>query len=213
MGWPVGGIILAAGRGSRLGTIKQLLPLGGRPLVAHVLLAAEASSWGSLVVVLGFEAEKVAAALPAGRARVVYNGRYAEGQSTSLQEALQALGEDVEAALVLLGDQPGVSTAVIDAVVDAARRGWRETTTGTAGGGTIYPLVVIPTYGGQDGHPVLLHRALWPEVMALRGDQGARPVIRAHARSTLRLAVAEGPPPPDVDTAADYAALAGEMER
>ena len=200
----VAGIVLAAGKGSRLDATKQLLPLQGRPLLVHVVRAAEASSLAEVVVVLGHDAGRVAAALPPGRACVIHNPRYDEGQSTSLQAGLRALGKDIEAALVLLGDQPGVRTEVIDAVAAAYGAAHPAGATGS------HPLVVIPTYGGQDGHPVLLDRALWPEVMAVQGDQGARAVIRAHAEAVLRVPVDDGPPPPDVDTADDYAALVGE---
>jgi molybdenum cofactor cytidylyltransferase len=198
----VAGVVLAAGRGSRLSTTKQLLPLEGLPLVAHAVAAAEESRLADVVVVLGHEADAVLAALALRRARVVRNPRFAEGQSTSLQAGLLALGPHIEAAVILLGDQPGVRPAVIDALIAARGAG----PAGASGGPEEGPLALIPTYEGRDGHPVLLERELWPEVMDVRGDEGARSVLRAHAAQVLRLAV-PGSAPRDVDTPDDYAAL------
>ena len=188
----VGGIILAAGRGARMGQTKQLLTLRGVPLLAHVVAAAERSALDQVVLVLGHEAATVAAAAQGQRAQVAFNPRYAEGQSASLRVGLQALDGDIVAALVLLGDQPTVRAAAIDAIVEAY---WQA--------GPPYPLVVMPTYGGRDGHPVLLARPLWAEVMAVRGDEGARSVIRAHPDAVRRVAL-PGRLPGDVDTPADY---------
>jgi molybdenum cofactor cytidylyltransferase len=212
-----------------MGKTKQLLPLDGLPLLAHAVRAAEASTLAEVVVVLGHDATAVAAALPRRRARIVINPRHADGQSTSLQAGLLALGPAIDAAVILLGDQPRVRAEVIDAIIATYARAWAGPDNGQAGGAWeaaapqsdplplatvphVRPLVIVPTYGGQDGHPVLLQRSLWPEIMAIRGDEGARSVLRAHRAETLRLEVGrEGEAPPrDVDTLADYHSLQEE---
>lgn len=189
----ISGVVLAAGRSSRLGRPKQLLPLGGRPLLDHVLANAAASALDEVVLVLGHEAAAIAAAVGAWGQRVVLNADYAAGQSTSLRAGLGATDPRAEAALFLLGDQPGVGPAIIDALIDAYR----------AGGGSI----VLPRYGGRVGNPVLFGRALFPELARLTGDEGARGVVRARAGEVVEVAVGAGPPPGDVDTEEDYTAL------
>lgn len=260
----VAGVILAAGQGSRMGgRTKQLLPLDGLPLLAHAVNAAEASLLADIVVILGYQAAAITQALPPlQRARLVENARYAEGQSTSLQTGLAALDDTVNAAVILLGDQPHVRAEVINAIVeaymqrlplfdeahtprdaparpddpymprDASRHDDDPHTMEPNSAGldkprstganpadhqqrkdrdhsmATRPLVIIPTYGGRDGHPVLLDRALWPAVMAIRGDEGARSVVRANTLATLRLPVTpQGTPPDDIDTPEDYATL------
>ena len=195
-GKSVSGVILAAGRSARLGRPKQLLPLGGEPLLAHVLRNAGASTLAEVVLVLGHEAEAVSAAVGEWGQRTVVNPDYGLGQSTSVRAGLGAVGEGVGAVLFLLGDQPGVGPGVIDAVI--ARYG--ET------GGP----VVAARYGGVLGNPVLFDRAVFPEIDQLAGDEGARVVVRARPERVVAADVAGDQPPADVDTEEDYAALLAE---
>ena len=188
-------IILAAGSSTRMGRPKQLLPLAGRPLLQHVVDAAAASCLDEIIVVLGHRADEVRAALTCPeRVRVVVNPDYAAGQSTSLRAGVRAANPSAAAAAVLLGDQPGVSAQLIDTVAAAffnARA-----------------LVVRPVYGAPNGrrvpgHPVFLARSVWPDVEALRGDQGARSLLAAHPEWLLEVAV-EGGVPRDIDTWEEY---------
>ena len=184
----VTGIILAAGRGSRMGTTKQLLPLDGRPLLQHVVDAATAEL-ADVVLVLGHDAEGVLAALdlPAG-VRIVVNPDHAEGQATSLRAGLDHVPEAAEAVLILLGDQPEIRADAIRALAAAQ-----------AGSGAP---ILRAAYRGRASHPVVLARAVWPGAEALRGDAGARPLIAAHAGEG-ELVEAGGDPPEDIDTPAD----------
>jgi molybdenum cofactor cytidylyltransferase len=186
----IAGIVLAAGQSSRLGRPKQLLDLGGRPLLQHVLDTAERSPLDEVVLVLGKDAGAVWAAMrPGPRVRVAMNRGFAEGQSTSLRIGLRALSPDADAAVVLLGDQPGIRVEAVAAVVESFRNG----------GGP----VVQAAYGGLPGHPVLFARAVWPYVEAAAGDEGARAVIAAHP-DWLHSIEVSGEPPEDVDTEEDY---------
>ena len=126
--------------------------------------------------------------------KCVLNPDAAAGQSTSVRAGITALSPDVEAAVFILGDQPGIDPAVIDALIAA----WR--TSGAP--------VVVPRYEDRMGNPVLFDRRVFPELAALEGDTGARPVVRAyHDSGELHVVPVAGPAPPDVDTEADYAAL------
>lgn len=189
----ISGVILAAGRSSRLGRPKQLLPLGGRPLLAHTIQHAIASNLDEVVLVLGHEAIRIGDAVGAWGQRLVINPDYASGQSSSLKVGLGALDPTTEAVLFLLGDQPQVTTETIDALLHA----FRET------GGPI----VAAEYDGMIGNPVLFGRELFPDLARLSGDEGARALVRASSASVVRIPVGNGEPPRDVDTEADYAAL------
>lgn len=187
----VSGVILAAGLSSRLGWPKQLLPLHGKPLLQHVLDAAVASTVDDIVLVLGAHREAIAPAIQTGRARVVENVRYAEGQSTSLVAGLLAVDPDASAVLFFLGDQPAVTTETIDRIVAAYREA------------DALAMIVAPRYDDGTGNPFLFDRALWPELLRITGDIGARDVVRGHQHELLGVAVA-GLRPADVDTWDDY---------
>jgi molybdenum cofactor cytidylyltransferase len=190
----ISGVVLAAGASTRMGRPKQLLPLDGRPLLQHVLDAAAGSQLGEIILVLGAHASEVrgAIALPAGgRVRVIVNEQYERGQSESLRCALAAADPDAAAAAILLGDQPGVTSARIDEVLAGFRAGTAP--------------IARPVYGGgTPGHPVVIARHLWPEVERVRGDEGMRSLLAAHPEWLAAIPVA-GAAPADVDTGEDYA--------
>lgn len=188
--------MLAAGTSSRLGRPKQLLELDGAPLVGHAIAAARAAGIAAPVVVTGAAAAGVATVARQAGAVAVHNPRFAEGQSTSLAAGIAAVPPDAEAAIVLLGDQPGVSPETIRALVAAFAA-------------TRAP-IVAPVYGSVLGNPVLFRRDLFPDLLALTGDEGARSLIRARMAEVLRVPVGGDAPPPDIDTEDDYRA---ELER
>jgi molybdenum cofactor cytidylyltransferase len=186
----ISGVVLAAGTSSRLGRPKQLLDLAGRTVLLRVVDAALGAALDEVVVVLGHEADQIRTTLPrSDRVRVAVNPDYLEGQATSLREGLRTASERSEAAVILLGDQPAIRTDAVDAIAEA----WR----GGAG-----PLVQA-SYQGHPAHPTLLARAVWPELAALAGDEGARGFIAAN-RSRRTLVEVGGSPPDDIDTEEDY---------
>jgi molybdenum cofactor cytidylyltransferase len=196
-GGKVAAVVLAAGSSSRLGQPKQLAPIAGRPALAYTLDALRASDIGPIVLVLGHAADAVAAALDLADVTVVRNEEYAEGQSTSVRAGIKALREDVGAALMVVGDQPMISPVVVNAIVAV----FKET------GGPF----VVPIYDGEWGNPVLLARATWPLLDSLKGDTGARPILRKHMDMVLEVPV-EGSLLDDIDTPDDYARIRARME-
>lgn len=186
-------MILAAGRSTRLGRPKQLLPLAGRPLLAHVIAHAAASTLDEIVVVLGHEAALIAEAIDGGGQRTVVNPDHAAGQSTSVRAGLAAVEQDSAAVLFLLGDQPTVTAGIINAILTAYRAEPAP--------------IIVPTYNGRRGNPILFDRALFPELRRISGEEGARAIVRAHAAETRLVAVPGDAPPPDVDTEEDYQRL------
>jgi CTP:molybdopterin cytidylyltransferase MocA len=181
----IGAVVLAAGEGSRFGGPKQLAELDGRPLLEHVLITLAAlPAVERTVVVLGAHADDVRAAVDMHGADVIVAGDWAEGQAASLRAGLTAL-DDVDGALILLGDQPGITPAAIDAVLvhfDGTRS-------------------LRAVYDGAPGHPVLLPRSLFPAALELHGDQGARELLEASG--VRRIEVGHLCEPADVDTPAD----------
>jgi molybdenum cofactor cytidylyltransferase len=157
----IGGLVLAAGAGTRFGEAKQLAELDGRPLLEHSIVAMNAAPVDRVVVVLGAGADQVIAGVRAGRAELVVCDRWDEGQSASLAFGLAELG-DCEAAVITLGDQPRLATEAIARVIAARAEGVDA---------------VRATYGGEPGHPVLLERRLFERMRDVTGDHGARNLL------------------------------------
>lgn len=188
----VAGLVLAAGAGRRFGGGKMLAELEGRPLLAHVLDAAHEAGLAELVVVLGADADRVRRAVDLSDARVVVNPNPARGLSSSLRLGLASLGADVDAALVLLGDQPRVDTRVV-----------RRMASVELPPGRLFAVARHAAGGGPN--PALLVRHGWPIADALEGDAGMRRVIADHPELVLEVQTPGSNP--DVDTLADLAAL------
>jgi molybdenum cofactor cytidylyltransferase len=189
----IAAIILAAGAASRMGRPKQLLDWGGRPLVRVAAETALTARFDQVVVVVGHARDAVAAALAGLPLRLIDNPAYAAGQSTSLRAGIAALGPEVAVALVMLGDQPFVTAAIVERLIAE----WRASSAP----------IVAPSYAGQRGNPVLFARMLFPELLAIQGDQGARTVLAADP-SRIRLVPFDDPRPlADIDTPEDYAQL------
>jgi molybdenum cofactor cytidylyltransferase len=157
----IGGIVLAAGAGTRFGAAKQLAELDGRPLLEHAIRAMTASPVGRVVVVLGAGAEEVIARVDLHGAEPVVCGAWREGQSASLARGLEELAE-CEAVVVTLGDQPRLSPDAIRRVIAARGHG---------------AAAVRASYWGDPGHPVLLERVLFERLRDVTGDHGARNLL------------------------------------
>lgn len=186
-------VVLAAGRGSRLEAdhAKPLLPYRGRPLVAWALDAARASGCAPVLVVVGHDAEAVAAVVPDG-VRVVDAPDWADGISASLRVALAALGPDptVDAVCVGLADQPRVGAEAYRRLVAAGESGAE---------------IAVATYDGGRANPVLLARSVWADAARLTGDEGARQLMRDHP--VVEVDCTGTGDPADVDTLDDLVAL------
>jgi CTP:molybdopterin cytidylyltransferase MocA len=164
----VAGVVLAAGRGERLGgdVPKPLALLGGTPLVRRALDVICATALSPIVLVVGRHGGDVADVAPAG-VMVVHAPRWHEGIAHSLHAALDAVVPyaEVSAVCVGLADQPLVGTESYRRLVAAHEAG---------------AALAVATYEGRRGNPVLLARPLWEEARALTGDVGARALMEAH---------------------------------
>jgi molybdenum cofactor cytidylyltransferase len=187
----VAGIILAAGKSSRMGgEIKLLLDVHGKPMLRHVVESALHSALDEVIVVLGYEHERILESIDFKGATVVFNPDFLKGQSTSLKAGIAAVGESCDAALFLLGDLPLVCPGVIDAVVQKYK--------------STHASIVVPVFAGKRGNPVLLARSLFPMVLALEGDIGARPILAAHKDLIETVDIEHDGIHLDVDTWEDY---------
>ena len=185
------GVVLAAGASRRMGRPKQLLPVNGRPLLELVLAHAGGSRLDEVIVVLGAHADEIRERIDPGRARTVVNPDHASGMASSLRLGLASLGDDVQRAVVILGDQPAISAALLDQLLDLQ---------GSSG----LPAAAL-SFEGLLHPPVVLGRELWGDLASLEGDVGCRAVIRARPELVAALpAVGGGLHPLDVDTPEDY---------
>jgi molybdenum cofactor cytidylyltransferase len=183
------GVMLGAGKSSRFGKPKQLLPFGDTTLLGQAVRNANASALDRVVVVLGRASEELRASVDFGRAEVVENTAYGTGCASSLLAGLDAAGEDCEAIALLLGDQPGVRSEFIDRVLAT----WRQKR----------PWAAVTTYVGGLGHPFIFARESFGELRSLHGDKAVWKLIEAHPERVSRVNL-EAPLPPDVDTPEDY---------
>lgn len=187
-------IILAAGPSSRLGRPKQLLPWGGPTLLEMVV--AQTLKWPveSVWVVLGSRHEEILDHLDFGDAGVIENSEWEEGMASSIRVGLDVASRDpaIEAAFIVMGDQPGIDPAVVAALLDHRRLSDAP--------------VIVPKYRYVRGHPVLVGRALWARLMSLEGDQGGRNLFQAHP-DWVDEVFFEQLAPRDVDTVDDVTDL------
>jgi len=187
----VTGLILAAGASSRLGQPKQLLPYGDATLLDHVLGTARACDLDQLVCVIGGAAGEVRATVDFEGVDVVENPGFGEGCSSSIAAALAAIDDRAATLVLMLGDQPGVTSETVAALL--------------AGRGDA-PIAVC-AYADGPGHPLAFSRRLFPELASLHGDKAVWKLLDRHAADAAEVAV-DGPIPRDIDTWDDYAQIA-----
>jgi len=189
-------LVLAAGRARRFGRQKLLAEIGGVPLVRWAVDHALQSSVDRVTVVVGHRADEVERALEEVPAEIVFNPDHEEGMGASIRRGVEAA--DAAAALVLLGDQPGVGPGLIDRIVGADPEG--EAT------------IVAPRYRDGPGNPVLFRASVFPELRSLEGDRGARSVVDRDP-SRVRIVPIDRPRPRDVDTPGDLRKFQGMSRR
>jgi molybdenum cofactor cytidylyltransferase len=169
----VAGVVLAAGMSTRMGRNKMLLEAGGQPLVRRAVTTALAGGLDPVLAVLGHESEAVEAALAGLPCIPLINRDYARGMNTSVRAAFIALPEDVGAGVVLLGDMPLVTSAMIRALTSAFRQ-------------QNSPLV-LSKYGDVVAPPILYGRALFSQLRTLEADACGKSVVKAHRAEAVEL--------------------------
>jgi molybdenum cofactor cytidylyltransferase len=192
----ISGLLLAAGESRRMGSPKALLRYQGQTFIERICSAFLAAGVDELIVVLGARAEELRRALPVHPdLRTVVNSRYFQGQLSSLMVGIGALSPDSEAVVANLVDHPLVSAATIKALIDSFRAA---------------PLpILVASYQGRRGHPVLFSSHIYGEILAAPLDQGAKVVVRKDPSRVRELPLDDPGILADIDTPEDYQRYVG----
>jgi len=189
----ISAVLLAAGESRRMGAFKQLLPLGGKTFVERCVDNLLASRVDDCIVVTGHREAEVRNAIGDRPVRFAHNPDYRDGMSSSIKRGVNAILKEARACLLALVDQPQVGPDVINRVIEAYEKD--ET------------LIVIPTYEGRNGHPVILDLKLRDEILAIDPDQGLRQVVHAHSNEIVRVEISTDAVLKDCDFPEDYERL------
>ena len=188
----VAGVVLAAGESRRMGQLKALLPFGNRTVIEQVLEPLLNAELAQVAVVLGHRADEIAAVLEPLPVSLLRNPDYRLGMTTSVQVALRALHPVPDAYLLALVDQPQIGLPVVRKLLAARAHSGKG--------------MVIPTYEGKRGHPLLLASTYRAAVLGLGPDEGLNVVTRGYPDDTLELAVDSDDVLRDMDYRDDYEA-------
>jgi molybdenum cofactor cytidylyltransferase len=183
----VAAVVLAAGTSSRMGSNKLLADIDGKPLVRHAVEAALASAAQPVIVVTGNEEEKTRNALAGLNVSCVANPDFTKGLSTSLKAGIAAVPPDRDGAMIILGDMPGISGALIDKLIAAFDPAEDR-------------VICVATRKGKHGNPVLWARRFFSEIAAIEGDVGAKSLIGAYGELVCEVEAADDAPLIDIDT-------------
>jgi molybdenum cofactor cytidylyltransferase len=192
----IGGMVLAAGLSERMhGPLpKQLLPLGGLTMAAVTVRHAEASVLDKIVVVTGHRSDEVAVAVGGGRAEIVFNPDFKEGNMTSFRAGATALA-GCAAFVVLLADMPGVNTSMIDQIVAE----WHRSR----------PWAAVASYSDGRAHPLLLSAAAMSDAAQAQGAKGVWRFLDDARDGLVKQVVFDFPMPQDINTADEYQQILG----
>lgn len=199
----VTGIVLAAGLSQRMGQPKQLLKLGSQTLLSQVMLNAIRSKLDQVIVVVSPQIEQQATQILESldkKVLIVVNTDPVRGISSSIKLGLEEVSEGARGVMVLLGDQPLVSTEVIDKLIDTFDLDPKK--------------IIVPTYNGKDGNPVIFPAESIGDLRTISGDKGAKNIIYNHLDMVIKVEVGDLGSMEDIDTPEDYKnILARFMER
>jgi molybdenum cofactor cytidylyltransferase len=188
----IGVIIMAAGGSSRLGTPKQLLPYDGKTLLQYTVDVAKESIANPVIVVLGWKAEDIQTSIKG--ATVVVNTEWRDGMASSIRCGINALLQvepSTDGALILVCDQPYVTSNLLNQLVSEYQKTKRP--------------IIASSYDNTLGVPALFHKSMFPALLGLTGDYGAKSIIQQHAGEIGAVAFSKGGV--DIDTEDDYKKL------
>jgi len=189
----IAGVILAAGSASRMGETKQLLAFKGRPILEHVITNARQSNLYEIIVVLGHDTDAIQQNVDFSGTKAVTNSEYLKGQSTSLIKGVKTISPICDAAMFLLADQPLIKSNIINNIINAFEASHKS--------------IIIPYYKKIRGNPVIVDRALFPDLNSLSGDTGPRVLFKKFKNSIFKVPIHDKAILIDVDTNDDYQKL------
>lgn len=186
----ISAILLAAGESKRMGRLKQGLPLGNSTILEQSIDNLVHSRIDELIVVLGFQAQELIKKVAGRQVKTVINPDYEQGMSTSVIAGLHLVDDKARAVVFALADQPFIDSKIVDKLID-------EFSCHSKG-------IVVPTYRGRRGHPVIFAVRYKEELLRLRGDVGGRQIIKENADDVLEIPVDSECINVDIDTMSDY---------
>jgi len=191
-------IVLAAGLSRRMGVQKVLLPFGGKTVIAHIVDQLLGSRIDKVYVVTGHQAERISGELSGLRVSIVNNPDYESGMLSSVRCGLRALPEQCKGVLVALGDQPSITSQLVNLMLQSFD--------------TTEKRIIVPFYKGRRGHPILFSEAYRREILTHYDDVGLRGLLHAHSDEVLELSVSNSSVLSDMDVPQDYQRELAAME-
>lgn len=186
-------IILAAGKSTRMGTPKMVLPWGERSVLGQVIFTLSTADIKKIIVVTGGYQEIVAVEAQKFGAEPVFNPDFDRGEMlSSIQVGLRATPTNFQACLIALGDNPQIELSVVRAMIGRFNF--------LMGRGKI----LVPSFQNRRGHPWIVHKSLWEEILALKPPQTMRDFFSAHAEQIVYEVVNTESILKDLDTPQDY---------
>ena len=184
----IAAVVLSAGESSRMGRPKALLPIEGETFIGRIVGSLKRTQVGKILVVLGHNADQLAAAIGALPVEILINPNYQLGQLSSLQVAVRTLlsDPDCDGMLVHLVDHPYIDASLVDRMIRQFYESKKD--------------IVVPRCHGKRGHPVLFSRRLFGALLDAPMDQGAKAVVNAHGAATLEMETDEEGITVDIDT-------------
>jgi len=192
----ISAILLGAGESKRMGVNKLLLPWGKKSVFEHCLDSLLRSNIREVVIVLSDPGKelrnrlKKSSVLTNKRVKVEMNRDYKKGMSTSIRRGLKRIDPRSDGILIALGDQPFLNARTINVLLRAFHQGKGE--------------IVVPSFQGKQGHPVIFHRKFKKELLKLKGDAGGRSLFEKHPESIRMVAVRSEGILKDIDTWQEY---------
>jgi len=192
----VSAILLGAGESKRMGVDKLSLPWGRKTVLDHTLETLLRSKVKEVITVIRDSKRARVGQIKDHKLKIVTNPYYKQGMSTSIRRGLQVVDPRSQGVLIALGDQPLLKTRTIDALIHVFTQ--KRAT------------IVVPSYKGKQGHPVIFHRRYVNELLKLKGDVGGRSIIEKYPKEVWLVHVKSRGVTKDMDTWKDYESVKNE---
>ncbi len=183
-------ILLCAGESKRMGENKLLLPWGKKTILHQSLQALLRSRVKEVILVVNDHTESIARTILDRKVKVVLNSNYRKGMSSSIQKGVEATDLNCKGILIALADQPSIRSRTINALIDAFHEKGEK--------------IIVPSFRGKSGHPVIFPQTLRWELLRLKGDEGGKTILRRHPEEVHVVPVRASGVLMDIDTPRDY---------
>lgn len=183
-------IVLAAGCSSRMGAQKLLLPFGKKTVISHIIDQVLSSRVEKVYVVVGHQAEQVTGELSGKPISIIHNPEYKSGMLSSVRAGLRDIPQECRGVLTVLGDQPSLTTELIDQMIQSFSLTEKK--------------IIVPLHNGKRGHPVLFSKTYREEILTNYDDVGLRGILQAHNEDVFEMNVSNHAVLSDMDNPSDY---------